>query len=124
MKYIIQSILIIIMFTSTLNASSISRLSLSDLEKKSDLIVIAIVEKVEANGDLDTVDIRISSILKGAIKEKNIKLRLQVRGGLKEWDPILTKGQAGVFFLKKSIIGEYRLAYPGSISVFKNTIYE
>ena len=104
-------------------ASQIRPLPLAELEKRSDLIVMAKVLSVEPTGSLDQVVIRVSSLLKGETDAKRIELTLQVRGGLKEWDPKLKAQDTGVFFMRKEQDGSYRVAYPGSISVFPAGIY-
>ncbi len=83
-----------------------------------------VIKTVPYKTVLDKVDIKVLVILKGKLEKKEIQLILQVRGGLKEWDPELKKDETGVFFLKKEQNGSYRVAHGGSISIFKNTIYK
>ena len=51
-------------------ASEISKISLSELQEKADLIVLAKVIKVEKNKNQDIVTIKIDSFLKGKTDDK------------------------------------------------------
>lgn len=75
------------------------------MDIRSDLIVLAKVE-------------HILSVLKGALDHDEAVALLQVRGGLKEFDPKLKTGDIGVFFLKNSGT-YYRTTHGGSIAIFK-----
>ena len=102
-------------------ASSLPRITATELQSKSDLIVIGTVLSVSPLKEvLDEVVISVDSLLKGDTPEKKISIILQVRGGLKDWDPQLKAGQSGVFFLKRD--GDYfRPAHGGSISIFEKS---
>ena len=116
MRYIFIAT-ILFLFTS-LHASSIGVIELSTLREKSDVIVLAKVVRVIPDTALDNVTIKISSVLKGTPAHDDITVILQVRGGLKEFDPVIRKGEFGIFFLKTS--GEYyRTTHGGSIAIFK-----
>ena len=120
MKPII-ALLFVLGFSSTLFASKIPLITSDELLKKSELVFIGTVLEVMPRQEvLDKVKVRINSLLKGEEKSPDIIVILQVRGGLKDWDPILKVGNMGVFFLRKS--GDsYRSAHGGSVSIFEKS---
>jgi hypothetical protein len=106
-------------------ASQINRISLSELHSKSDLVVMAQVTEVVKEANQDHVTIQVDSYLKGSNPQKIYTLTLKTRGGLKDFDPSLKKGDTGVFFLKlKEKKGQVEKAYWGSVAIFqKNHFY-
>ena len=112
---------LLLALSSYLSASKIPRITSDELVKKSELIIIGTVLEVVPHQEvLDKVKVRINSFIKGENKSTHIIVTLQVRGGLKDWDPTLKPGDMGVFFLRKS--GDsYRAAHGGSISVFEKS---
>jgi len=124
MKKIITFLIILFSIISNCCfASEITQISLPELQKKANLIVLAKVIKVEKNKNQDTVTIKIDSFLKGKIDDKTLIFTLVSRGGLKDFDPALKKDDTGVFFLKKKN-KKIEKAYWGSIAIFqKNNFY-
>ena len=117
-KILFLSVILVFFLNSYCFASSISRITLSDLQEKADLIVLAKVIKVEHDGNRDSITIKIDSFLKGESKEKDLSFTLVTRGGLKDFDPILKKSDTGVFFLKKKE-RKVKKAYWGGIATFQ-----
>jgi cyclophilin family peptidyl-prolyl cis-trans isomerase len=103
---------------TNITASSIEIAESADLPAKAEVIALAEVVSVNQNGDLDNVSIKIAAVIKGSLKVDKLDLSLQVRGGLKEFDPKLKVGQNGIFFLKSIDGAKAQLAYPGSIAIF------
>lgn len=100
-------------------ASEISRITLAELEQKADFIVTAQVTGVVAEGDEDRVTIKVENYLKGNSPESVFSFSLVPRGRLKDFDPSLKTGDAGVFFLKnKKKEGLVEKAYWGSVALF------
>ena len=104
-------------------ASGINRITLSELQEKADLIALAKVEKVIPNDDRDIVTIKIDSFLKGVSEEKELSFILVTRGGLKDFDPVLKRGDTGVFLLKKKG-AEVEKAYWGSVAIFQKNHFD
>ena len=121
MKYFFATV--IIFLSTSLQASSIAKIKLSELEGKSDLIVLAKVIDVISDDSLDKITIKVSSVLKGKPKNYEVTVWLRVRGGLKEFDPETRVGDYGVFFLKK-LDKYYRTAQGGSIAIFEKNYIE
>ncbi len=117
MKYFFATI--ILFLSTSVFASSIGEIELSKLEGKSELVVLAKVVNVVADKALDIVTIRVSSVLKGKAEKNEVRVLLQVRGGLKEFDPEIHVGDFGVFFLNLNRGSKYyRTAHGGSIAIF------
>ena len=104
-------------------ASTLGKIEISELEGKSDLVVLAKVVNVVSDTALDKATIKILSVLKGKPDHNEIIVLLQVRGGLKEFDPEIQVGDFGVFFLKKGS-EYYRTPHGGSIAIFKKRNFE
>jgi hypothetical protein len=112
-------LLIPAMLAVSVFASEIGPITLSELYNKADLIVMAQVSKVEAKGDEDQVTITPELYLKGDGAGTDYTFTLVTRGKLKDFDPALTAGDTGVFFLKrKSQAGQVEKAWWGSVAVF------
>ena len=122
-KMILLSTIMLFILSSYCFASEIIRISLSELQEKANLIVLAKVIKVEQDMDRDKVTIKIDSFLKGEIKEKELSFTLITRGGLKDLDPALKKGDTGVFFLKTKG-AKVEKAYWGSIATFQKNNFD
>ena len=101
-------------------ASEISRITLAELEQKADFIVTAQVTGVVTDGDQDRVTIKVENYLKGNSPESVFTFLLVPRGRLKDFDPALKAGDAGVFFLKDKKGKEdlVEKAYWGSVALF------
>ena len=86
---------------------------------------MAEVTEVTKEDNQDHVTIQVNSYLKGSSPQKVYTLTLITRGGLKDFDPSLKKGDTGVFFLKlKEQKGQVEKAYWGSVATFqKNNFY-
>jgi len=106
-------------------ASKIQRLELAKLPARAEVIALAKVLKVEEKSldsrvptPYDEVTVMVASVLKGSIKQGEIKVILQPRG-VKGFDPVLKVGDIGVFFLREVSESEAKLAYWGSVAVFQ-----
>lgn len=105
-------------------ASSVAQITLSDLEIKADYVVLGKVIKIAQEDVRDHVTIKVDAYLKGkGSTEESYTFTLTSRGGLKDFDPELKKGDIGVFFLKKIEAGNITKAYWGSIALFPNSLY-
>ena len=119
MKIPVAIVLILTLIIAASSASEIARITLADLEKKAEIIVLAQVTNVVRDGDLDEVTIEVDSYLKGKNPRTSYTITLVSRGGLKDFDPALKKGQSGVFFLKpKKQEGKVEKAYWGGVATF------
>ncbi|MEW6076310.1 MAG: hypothetical protein AB1724_00715 [Thermodesulfobacteriota bacterium] len=100
-------------------ASSIGPITLTELYDKADLIVMAQVLNVAAKGDQDEVTIKPEVFLKGEGEQAEYTFTLISRGTLEDFDPALSKGDTGVFFLKRKLfLGQVEKAWWGSVAVF------
>ena len=109
---------LVFLSSSLLQASSIQRISFDKLESISQYIVTGIVKSVKPYKEvLDQVEITPTSNLKGNLKPGSFTLTLQVRGGLKEFDPQLKVGDIAIFYLKEEN-SKISLAYSGAIALF------
>ncbi len=106
-------------------ASQINRLELAELVSRAQAITLAKVVKVGKKSldsqnptPYDEVTITVASVLKGEIKQKELKIILQPRG-VKDFDPALKIGDTGVFFLRDIKESKAKLAYWGSAAVFQ-----
>jgi hypothetical protein len=103
----------------TASASQIDPLELSALTGKAEVIVVGHVEGVRRLDDSrDEVTVRIADVLKGKAAGKTVTFPITCRGGLKDFDPVLTAGDKGVFFLRGVEDGKSRLAFFGSVAIF------
>lgn len=89
--------LFLLIFAADSFASQINRITLSALHAKVDLIVMAEVTKLIADGNQDHVTIKADLYLKGKSPQTVYTFTLVTRGGLKDFDPSLKKGDTGVF---------------------------
>ena len=113
------------LFAATTFASQINRISLSELESKATYIVLAKVTKRVKDGNQDHVTIKVDSYLKGKSPQDVYTLTLVSRGGLKDFDPSLKKGDSGVFFLKlKKQEGQVEKAYWGGVATFPKNHFD
>lgn len=119
------TVLILLVPALSSPASEISRISLSELHEKADLIVMAEVTKVVAEGIRDQVVIKVDKYLKGESPQTVYTFMLVTRGGLKDFDPALKQGDTGVFFLKRGQQeGEVEKAYWGGAAVFPKNHFD
>ncbi len=125
MNRFISISIICVFLSSNVFASGIARITLSELRDKADFIVLARVVNLVEEGNRDRVTIRVDSYLKGKDPRTVYTFTLVTRGGLKDFDPSLKKGDTGVFFLKiGSQEGEVEKAYWGGVAIFpKNHFY-
>jgi len=124
MKKILCFTLLFAFLSLTSFASSIKRITLTEMQAKANLIVLAKVTKVVTEGDNDHVTIKIDSYLKGEGPQSVYTITLCSHGGLKDFDPALKEGDTGVFFLKRSKQeGEVEKAYWGSVATFNKPNY-
>ncbi|MDZ4660430.1 MAG: hypothetical protein SGJ18_02305 [Pseudomonadota bacterium] len=102
-------------------ASDFVPISFSDLTKSSSHIVIGTVVKAkdlgrEPHTGTQEVKLVVDSYLKGEGLEKEVSIKLQHKG-LVDFDPQLSVGDSGVFFLNKDKEA-LKLTFFGSIAVF------
>lgn len=118
---------LLVFLTSAVSAaaSQIPKISFSELYTAADLIVMGEVVDVTERENQDRVTIHVGECLKGPGAEEFYTVTLVTRGGLKDFDPRLEKGDAGVFFLKTGTENNgVEKAYWGSVAVFpKNHFY-
>ena len=108
-----------LILVSTSSATSIVPLDLSALAGKAEVIVVGHVEGVKRLDDSrDEITVRIADVLKGKAAGKTVIFPITCRGGLKDFDPVLTAGDKGIFFLRAVEDGNSRLAYFGSVAIF------
>lgn len=119
------SMLVILVFASTSFASQITRITLSDLQSRADLIVMGKVTTLVQEGNQDHVTIQVDSYLKGKSPQTIYTFTLVTRGGLKDFDPALKKDDSGVFFLKlKKQEGQVEKAYWGGVATFAKNHFD
>jgi hypothetical protein len=112
-------LVILAVLAASAPASEIGPITLTELYDKADLIVMAQVTGVVAREDQDEVTIKTEKYLKGDGPESDYTFTLVTRGKLKDFDPSLTTGDTGVFFLKrKSKPGQVEKAWWGGVAVF------
>ena len=116
-KMFFSTILFLFALTASGFASEISRITLAELYEKADLIVMAGVTQVDSRDERDEVTIQVELFLKGNSPDRQYTFTLITRGGVKDFDPALKKGDTGVFFLKQKRKGVEK-AYWGSVAVF------
>ena len=117
------SLMFVLVFASY--ASEIRRITLAELQSKADLIVLAKVTNAKKDKNIDHITIQIDSFIKGKSPQKVYTFTLVTRGGLKDFDPALTNGDTGVFFLKlKKLEGQVEKAYWGSIAIFAKNHFD
>lgn len=125
MKKIICIVLLMLATGTTGFASQIKRITLAELQTKADIIVMAKVTEVVAEGDADHVTIKVDSYLKGESHQTVYTFTLVTRGGLKDFDPTLKKGDSGVFFLKpRKQEGQVEKAYWGGVAIFPKNHFD
>jgi len=99
--------------------SQIQRITLAELADRSDAVVLGEVVGCREEGNRDRLTVRVGVVLKGRLPVETFALTLVSRGGLKDFDPALRKGDTGVFFLKHDPrTGEIEKAYWGGVAVF------
>ncbi|MDA7915810.1 hypothetical protein N9B94_01080 [Verrucomicrobia bacterium] len=77
------------------------------------------VTNLVQEGNHDRVTIGVDAYLKGEGTQAVYTFTLFTRGGLKDFDPSLKKGDSGVFFLKiRKADGKAEKAYWGSVATF------
>ncbi len=125
MRAAVLTFVTLLSFACTSAASQINPISLAELESRATHIVLAKVTKVEAMGNQDNVSIEVSSFLKGQSDEKTFTFALITRGGIKDFDPQLKVGDAGVFFLKANDLDRnLAKAYWGSMAIFPRNYFD
>jgi hypothetical protein len=125
MKKITLLVLLMLATAATVFASKIARITLAELQAKADIVVLAKVTKLVAEGDADHVTIKVDSFLKGKGPQNVYTFTLVTRGGLKDFDPAVKEGDSGVFFLKSKIQEDgVEKAYWGSIAIFPKDNFE
>ena len=125
MKKITLLVLLMLATAAPSFASEIVRITLAELQAKADIVVLAKVTKVVAEGDADHVTIKVDSFLKGKGPRNIYTFTLVTRGGLKDFDPSIKEGDSGVFFLKPMAQeGEVEKAYWGGVAVFPKNNFD
>lgn len=124
-KTLLCTILLLLIGVTACLGSQISRITLSELHAKADLIVMAEVTELIRDGDQDQVTIQVDSFLKGENPQTVYTFSLVTRGGLKDFDPSLEIGDTGVFFLKlKDQGGQVEKAYWGGVATFQKNHFD
>jgi hypothetical protein len=117
--------LIVLTVSTTSFASKIRRITLAELQATADLIVMAKVTDIVAEKDIDHITIKVDSHLKGEATKDVYTFALVTRGGLKDFDPSLKKGDSGVFFLKRTQQpDQVEKAYWGGVAVFPKNHFD
>ena len=125
MKKILCVLLVVGFLAGTVFASEIYRITLSELQSKASYIVLAKVVELVQDGNQDHVTIQVDSYLKGTSPQTVYTFDLVTRGGLKDFDPALKKGDTGVFFLKlKNQEGQVEKAYWGGVATFQKNHFD
>ena len=111
----------VFLVTQNASASRFTPISYSELLSRSSHVVIGTVTHVkelskEEHTGIQLATIKAHKLIKGSGPEKEFKFRLRYKG-LKDFDPKLTKGDSGVFFLTKAKDGVF-LAFHGSVALF------
>lgn len=120
----VSALLLTLLVTSSLG-SGINRITLTELQSKAGLIVMGKVTDLVQEGNYDRVTIQIDAFLKGKCLKNTVSFTLVTRGGLKDFDPALSIGDSGVFFLKfQCRSGAIEKAYWGSIATFPKNHFE
>jgi hypothetical protein len=103
------SLVVILIFSPTLAAVNLERLSFDELAKRSDLVLIGKAYKFEGAGVVRFAVVNVTTSLKGA---ENIKsVRVAIRSGFAEADPdCCEKSKPYLFFLQKNPDGSYSSA--------------
>ncbi len=116
---------LVLMLPQVVLASSIAQMTVGELQTQADLIILGTVTHIEHEDVRDHVTIKVGSYLEGSdAPQETYQFTLTTRGGLKDFDPDLSVGDTGVFFLKKKEDGSVAKAYWGSVAIFPNQIYK
>ena len=119
-RRIVLLVLLLLVPATSGSASEISKITLSELHTRSDLISMGEVVELVRKADQDLVTIRSDVHLKGESSQTTYTFKLVTRGGLKDFDPSLRIGDTGVFFLKfRKEEGPVEKAYWGSVATFQ-----
>lgn len=122
-KIFFSTVLFLVVLSGADAASEISRITLTELYEKADLIAMARVMRVARDKKEDEVTIKVELFLKGNIPERTMTFSLVTRDKAKDFDPILKKGDTGVFFLKQKRKG-VKKAYWGSVAIFSKNHFD
>lgn len=122
-------VIILVCFSGILQATQIPPSSLEKLQEESDLVIVAKVLSITAvnlsgrkDQPFDEVTLRIASLIKGKVESQNIKIVTEPRG-MRDFDPELRIGQAGVFFLSEVEGFGFRLTQAGSVAIFERNSF-
>ena len=107
-------------------ASQLVPFELSNLITESELVVVAevaAVSPIEIDSrtptPFDQVELNIAGVIKGELEESVLSIVLEPRG-VRGFDPSLTVGDSGVFFLRKATDGRTRPVTFGAVALFGN----
>ena len=107
-------------------ASQLVPFELGDLISESELVVVAEVadvSPVEVDSrtptPFDQVELKVAEVIKGELEEDTLSIVLEPRG-VRGFDPSLTVGDSGVFFLRKVSDGRIRPVTFGAVALFGN----
>ena len=125
MRNILVTLLMLFSLVEVSTASRLQSSKLSELQEKSDIIVVAKIISVtpvsllgRVDKSYDEVTLVITNLFKGDSESMKINIITEPRG-VRGFDPALKSGQSGVFFLKKTEKFGYRLTSYGSASIFE-----
>ena len=103
-------------------ASELPQLSIPELSEKSDIVIVGKVTNIDQEGLLNVASIVVLHHLKGQSKNNYINVRLQVHGGLKNFDHKLELGKIYLLYLR-DMKTHYVTTQGGSIAEFKYSHY-
>ena len=108
------------------SASHLVPFELRDLSAESELIVVAevmSVSPVEIDSrtptPFDQVELNVGAVIKGELVQRSLSIVLEPRG-VRGFDPSLTAGQTGVFFLRKTGDDRVRPVTFEAVALFGN----
>ncbi len=121
--------IILLFISASAFCSQLPPRELRELLESSNYIFIGTVNKVKLvedlgkNGKKFEIDLQVTSVMKGNIPEKVIKVRSYI-GGIRGFSIPLEKKQKGVFFLRSIDNGWGELTHWGSIALFNESYFK
>lgn len=100
-------------------ASTIAPIAPGDLDARTPVVVLGeVVHAKPTQRGMQEVRVKVVRTLRGEVRHKHIALSIWFEG-MKGFDPKLSVGQVGVFFLSEvSADGLAKFAYRGSVAIF------
>jgi hypothetical protein len=120
-KYIVTLVFLFSLITSSF---AIDKISLFDLEKSAEFIVMAEVISIIQEGEANMIKIKPDCFLKGVTADSSLSFIIH-RDFYDNTDPMLNISDYGIFFLiKKKNVGYYSKAYWGSYAIFSRNYFK